>query len=278
LLPRGDGDSPFEHDTLQLAQAFAIPIAQAVERLRMTEEAQRTRVAAETEALRNALLSAISHDFRSPLSAIVSAATGLVEGQGMLTEEERLDLTLTVKDEARRLIHLADNILDMARFEAGAVRLALEPHSIEDIVGAILTRLRRRLSDHLVVTRLQPRLPLVKVDAVMIGQVLENLLDNAVKFSPAGQTILVGAGRTDDGLEICVADRGPGVSAESRLRIFERFYQDSLGHAVGGAGLGLAICRAIVEAHGQRLWVDDRGESGAVFRFTLPIAEETARV
>ncbi len=177
----------------RLIDTFITQIVQALERIRLTRDAQAATVKAETESLRNALLSAISHDFRTPLASIVGASSSLIDGGTHLTEGAKLELGKTIYEEARRMTRLANNLLDMARLEAGSVKLNLQWCPVEEIVGGVLTRLHDRLATHPVAIKLPAGLPLVRVDAVMIEQVLENLLENAISYTPDGTPLEIGA-------------------------------------------------------------------------------------
>jgi two-component system sensor histidine kinase KdpD len=240
---------------------------QAIERVRLAEQARVAQVAAETERLRNSLLSAISHDLRTPLATIVGASSSLVEESGHLDPEARRELSHSIYDEARRMTRLANNILDMARLDAGAVKLNLQWYPVEEIIGGVLTRLQ--LDRHLVNVSLPENLPMALLDAVLIEQVLENLLDNAVKYAAA--PIDISARVQENVMIITVADRGPGVPKGNEKRLFEKFERANMEGVHGGAGLGLTICRAIVVAHGGRIWVEQRADGGAAFHFTLPL-------
>jgi two-component system sensor histidine kinase KdpD len=169
---------------------------------------------------------------------------------------------------------LANNILDMARLEAGAVSLRRDWYPLEEIVGSVLTRLRARLAARPVEVRLPRDLPLLKLDAVMIGQVLVNLLENALKYTPVGTPLEISAEMTPGEVTVAVADRGPGIPAGLEERLFDKFYRAAPEGAQSGVGLGLTICRAVVEAHGGRIWAGNRPGGGAVFRFTL-LRDET---
>jgi len=262
----------------QLIDTFITQIVQAIGQIRLTKEAQAAKVKAETESLRNSLLSAISHDFRTPLASIVGASSSLIDAGTRLTEDAKLDLGRTIYEEARRMTRLANNLLDMARLEAGSVKLNRQWCPIEEIVGGVLTRSPARLAAHPVTTRLPPGLPLVQVDAVMIEQVLENLLENAVKYAPAGTPIEVGAEVGPSEVSFWVADRGPGLPAGKEDQLFEKFYRGTAEGAQSGVGLGLTICRAIVQAHGGTIRAENGPDGGAVFRFTIPMTEEPPQI
>jgi len=179
------------------------------------------------------------------------------------------DLLQTIREEAERLNRLVQNLLEMTRLEAG-VEVRKEWHALEEVVGAALSRLDLTLRDRPVHTDVSKDLPLVPMDDVLVEQVLINLLENAAKYTPAGTGIEVRAWAEDGRIMLEVADRGPGLGAGDESRIFEKFYRAAPPES-RGAGLGLAICRAIVEAHGGRIWAQNRPDGGAAFRFFLPI-------
>jgi two-component system sensor histidine kinase KdpD len=262
----------------RLIDTFIYQIVQAIERVKLTREAQVAKVKAETESLRNSLLSAISHDFRTPLASIVGASSSLIDGETRLSEDAKLDLGKTIYEEARRMTKLANNLLDMARLEAGSVKLNRQWCPIEEIVGGVLTRLQARLTAHPVTVKSPSGLPLVHVDAVMLEQVLENLLENAVKYTPNGTPIEIGAQAGADEVSFWVADSGPGLPEGKEDKLFEKFYRGTTEGAQSGVGLGLTICRAIVEAHGGIIRAENRPEGGAVFRFTIPMTEEPPQI
>ena len=259
-------------DQLHLLQTFAGLVGLALERADLAREAERIRLQMETERLRSSLLSAVSHDLRTPLSVITGAASTLLEGDAPLDPQVRRELLVSVLEEAERLNRLVANLLDMTRLEAGALEVRKEWQSLEEIVGAALGRLSRQLKDHPVAARIQPDLPLVPMDDLLIQQVLVNLLENAVKYAPAGTPIEVRASAEEGFLGVEVADRGPGLPPADVERVFEKFYRTSDSTGRPGAGLGLAICRGIVELHGGKIHAQNRGDGGAVFRFTLPLA------
>jgi two-component system sensor histidine kinase KdpD len=221
--------------------------------------------------LRNSLLSAISHDFRTPLASIVGASSSLIDGGTRLTDDAKLELGKTIYEEARRMTKLANNLLDMARLEAGSVKLDRQWCPLEEIVGGVLTRLQARLAAHPVTVALSSGLPLVHVDAVMIEQVFENLLENAVKYTPDGTPIEIGAEAGAQEAVFWVSDRGAGLPVGKEDMLFDKFYRGTKEGAQSGVGLGLTICRAIVEAHGGTIHAENAPGGGANFRFTIPV-------
>lgn len=229
------------------------------------------RMSAEAERLRNSLLAAISHDLRTPLAAIVGASSSLVEEEGALSSDTRRALGRDILESSRRMSELMDKVLDMARLQSGAVVLKREWYPLEEIVGAALAQLKARLREHRVGVELPADLPWVSADARLLEQVLLNLIENAVKYSPAGTLILIKAMSTGDSISVEVADQGPGLPSGTEERVFEKFYQVQPEHAAAGAGLGLAICRIIVEAHGGTIRAANRPEGGASFVFALPM-------
>jgi K+-sensing histidine kinase KdpD len=254
---------------LLLLETFANQIALAVERATLAEQARQAHLRMETERLRSSLLSSISHDLRTPLAAITGAASSLLWREEEFDPETRRGLKESIYEEAERLARLVENLLDMTRLESG-IQARKEWQPLEEVVGAALARLERRLRGRGVVTRLPRDLPLVPIDDVLIEQVLINLLDNAIKYTEPDTPFEISAFGGDGTVTLEVADHGPGLEAGDEERVFEKFYR-SAGQHVRGAGLGLAICRGIVQAHGGRIWAENRPGGGAVFRFTLPM-------
>jgi len=253
----------------QLLEALLGQAAVALERTKLAEEKRIVHLEFEAEQLRTSLLSSLSHDLRTPLAGIEGAASSLAEDHGRLDASTRRELAQTIVDEARRMTRLVANLLDMVRVESGALGVHREWHVLEEVVGVSLLRAEERLAGRPITTDLPPELPLVPIDDVLIEQVLINLLENAAKYTPAGSPIEVSARAARGEVLVTVADRGPGVPPEESEKIFEKFHRAARG--AGGVGLGLAICRGIIKAHGGRLWVDPREGGGAAFRFTLPI-------
>ena len=262
----------------RLLDTFLSQIAQAIERVHFAEEAQQTQLRMESETLRNSLLSAISHDLRTPLSVIVGAASTLVEEDARLSATDRQELSHTLYDEALRMSNLANNILDMARLEGGQASLNLQWYPLDEIIGGALTRMHKRLEGRIVNTRLPDGLCWVRLDAVLIEQVLINLLDNACKYTPGGSPIDIIAELSTQILKVTVADRGSGIPAGSEEKLFDKFYQVQREGSQSGVGLGLAICKAIVIAHGGVIGVVNRHDGGAQFFFMLPVDEASPQL
>ncbi|ULA60880.1 MAG: hypothetical protein LZF60_270208 [Nitrospira sp.] len=256
-------------EQLHLLETFANQMALALERARLAEEAQEAHVQTETERMRNAVLSSVSHDLRTPLATVVGASSALLNATCPLSIESQQELVRSISDEAGRLDRLLKNLLDMTRLEAGAMQLRKEWHALEEVVGTALARVKSRIASHPVSTTLPADLPLVRIDGVLIEQVLINLLENAAKYSSSASPIDVTAIVKDGVIVTEVADRGPGIPRGEEKRIFEKFYQLH-PEPESGVGLGLTICRGIIESHGGRIWVEHRSGGGAIFRFTLP--------
>jgi len=262
----------------RLLETFASQVVLALERVRLAAQAQAGEVKIASERLRNSLLSAISHDLRTPLAVIVGGLESLARDGERMSPESRRELRDAISEEAIRMTGLVDNVLDMARLEAGAIEPRRQWHSLEELVGSVLRRLAKRLAAHPVETALDADLPLVMVDGMLIEQVLVNLLDNAVRYTPPGTRIRIAAGATAGEVTVSVADEGPGLPAGEEQQVFDKFYRARPESAQGGFGLGLTICRAIVEAHGGRIHAGNGAGAGAVFRFTLPRETEPPAV
>lgn len=251
--------------------AFANQIASAIERTELASEAQTSQLRMETEQMRSSLLSSVSHDLRTPLAVVTGAASSLLEDAIDVTT--RRELTETILQEAQRLNRLVRNLLDMTRLEAGALHIKKEWLPLEEVVGAALNRMDEALAGRTVLTELPADLPLVPLDAVLIQQLLVNLLENALKYTPAASPIEIRARVEPEGVELVVADRGPGIPAAEEARVFDKFYRVS-GAEGGGVGLGLAICKGIAMAHGGQIFVSNRAGGGAEFHIHLPVDGE----
>ena len=223
--------------------------------------------------MRNALLASISHDLRTPLAVISGASSSLIEKGNALPAVEREALAKSIFHQSREMTELIANVLQMTRLEGGAIALERDWHSLGEIAGSVLTRLAERLAKHHIRVWLPDKLPLVRVDAGLIEQVLANLLENAAKYTPAGTAVTLSAEIRDGELVVTVEDAGPGLPDGDPERLFAKFHRGAPEGAVGGVGLGLAICRAIVSLHGGRIWAERGPGGGALFSFTLPVEE-----
>ena len=263
VLPPGQG---------ALLETFASQTALALERALLAEEAQQAQLQVETERLRNALLSSVSHDLCTPLTAITGATSTLLEEERRLDAPTRHELLQTAHDEADRLNRLVSNLLAMTRLESGAIQVHKEWQPLEEVVGAALTHLDAALRNRPLTTHLPADLPLVPLDSVLIEQVLINVLDNALKYTPPGSPLALSAWTTDGAVTIEVADQGPGLPPGEEQHVFDKFYRVQRPGTSSGAGLGLTICRGIIAAHGGHIWAENRPGGGTALRFTLPLA------
>lgn len=257
-----------------LLEAMASLAALVVERLHYVEVAQQALLGIESERLRSSLLSAVSHDLRTPLTILVGLADSLVLSRPPLAAMQAETAGL-IRDQALHMSSLAHNLLDMARLQSGSIRLRKEWQPLEEIVGSSLAILEQRLAGCRVTTRLPDDLPLLAFDAVLMERVLFNLLDNAIKYAPGGE-IAIEARLAAGQVEISVCDNGPGLAPGMENAAFELFERGRQEGATSGAGLGLAICRAIVEAHGGRIQAGNQPSGGACFTFTLPLGTPPA--
>ena len=245
-------------------------IALALERDQLTQSARKAQLQAETENLRSSLLSSVSHDLRTPLAVITGASSSLLEGKS--DSQSGRELLQTIRDESERLTRLVGNLLDITRLEAGAVTLRKEWQPIEEVIGSAIHHLERHLQGREIRTSIPENLPMVEMDGVLLEQVLVNLLENAIKYTPAGSGISIASRMSGRQMVVEVSDEGPGLIPGEEAKIFEKFYRGDRSRGQRGAGLGLPICRAIVSFHGGRIWAENRQppEHGAIFLFTIP--------
>jgi two-component system sensor histidine kinase KdpD len=253
----------------ELFTAFTTQLALAIERAKLAEDAQRAQIEIQRERLRNALLSSVSHDLRTPLGVVKGAVTALLDPRAQLSASRRQEYLETISDEASRLNRLVSNLLSMTSLEAGALRARKEWQPLEEIVGVALSRLEEQLVGRAVRTTIDPEANLVPFDAPLIEQVLINLVENAVRYTPPSSPIEITAHEVDGGVEVAVSDRGPGIGPGQEEHVFEKFGR-AAHRPAGGMGLGLTICRGIVTVHGGKIWCENRPSGGASFRFLLP--------
>jgi two-component system sensor histidine kinase KdpD len=248
-------------------QTLAAQIALAIDGMRLGSEAEEARVEAETNRLRAALFSSVTHDLRTPLASITASVSSLLEDESPLKGAARRDLLETIDEEAGRLNRVIGNLMDLSRMRAGAVTPSKAPTAVDELVEGVIARSGSLLKDHDIRLMLRENLPEIPLDLVQIDQALTNVLENAARFTPAGRRITVAAARWRDGVQIRITDRGPGIPREERERVFEPFVR---GEGSAGTGLGLALARAIVEAHGGTIRVTDEPGGGTAVVIELP--------
>jgi len=267
-----DEEDPGGAPMRRLLDACATQAALALERVRLTGEAQQLQILRARENLERALLNSVSHDLRTPLATITGVLTAVLDEGERLSPAARQELLETAREEAGRLNRFVGNLLDMSRLEAGALRPQLELCDVQDLIGCALAAVEKRLGEGRIEVRLAPELPLIPLDLVLMIQVLVNLLDNALKYGPPDGEVEVSCRLADGALLIEVADRGPGVPAADLPKIFDKFYRTPEPEGVGGTGLGLSICRGIVEAHGGGIRAENREGGGLKVIIKVPQA------
>jgi two-component system sensor histidine kinase KdpD len=278
-----DSDKPgplLTPDQRRLLDALIDQAALAIERVYLVEDVDRAKRTIETDRLRSALLTSISHDLKTPLAAVLAAAGTLRDLSSALSETQKADLLATIIDESERLNRFIANLLDMTKLESGAIVPNTALHDLDEIVGSALRRAGRILARHRVELELASELPMLDVDAVLFEQVLFNLLDNAAKYSPEGTTVRVRSWRDGDSVCLQILDEGEGIPSADLEYIFDKFYRAEKGDQVrAGTGLGLAISRGFIEAmHGTITAANRSDRSGAVFAIRLPVPPAGARL
>jgi len=264
---------PLSDDDRGFLEACAKQVAVAVERLRLDRQVEGARLQAKTDQLRAALFSSVTHDLRTPLAGIKASVTSLLDQGVSLDEGQRRELLRAVLEETDRLNRLIGNILDLAKVRAGALVPAKEPTVIEDVIESVLHRMKPALSNVRVRSIIRPDLPDAPMDPVQIDQVLSNLLENAVRYSPPDGEILISAVLWHGSVQVRLADQGPGIPVDERQRVFDAFHRRESEGGRSGSGLGLAIARAIVLAHGGRIWIEGSPSGGTAVVFELPVAD-----
>ncbi len=270
------GLSKCDSEQFKTFEAFINQLATACERTRLSAENEQARVQVKAEQLRSSLLSSISHDLRTPLATITGAASGIMEAGSDVKLAECRELATEIFNESRRLNRLVGNLLDMTRVESGALEIHKEPQPVDEIIGSAISYFSEQLESRTVETVIPDDLPMISGDAVLIQQLLINLLENVFKYTPADSPLLFKATCDADFVTIELSDRGPGIPEELREQIFQKFVRATNKTSASGAGLGLAICQGIVEAHGGKLGVKAREGGGATFWFTLPVCDSQA--
>ncbi|MEO8456965.1 MAG: ATP-binding protein [Chloroflexota bacterium] len=271
VLVREPGSAPFTREQDRLLSAVAEQLSHMIERLRLQAAANEAEVLRRTDELRTALLNAVSHDFRTPLSSIIASAGSLLQDDVRWTEAERAEFAQAIEDEAQRMNRLVGNLLDLSRIEAGSLKPDKGWYDIGSLIEEVVGRLQFLASSHKVVLDLPDNLPPLNFDYVEIDQVISNLLENAIKHTPPGSEIRIHATVAEQEVRIEVEDSGDGVAPEVISRLFEPFFRaPTNGQRATGAGLGLAVVKGLVEAHGGRIWAENLERGGARFVFTLP--------
>ena len=259
-------------DEWPIVENFANQAALAVLRARLGEQAQRAAVLANADKLQKALLNSISHNVRTPLASIIGALSTLQEDECAHTLDEwtRRELVDTARAEAERLNHLLTNLLDMSRLDAGVVPVRLDPCEVEDVIGAALEQLGAANRQRSIQVDTARDLPFIRMDFVLIVQVIVNLLDNALKYSPYPSPVTVRAQMSGKELEISVLDDGEGIPEQNLSSVFEKFNRGGRTGETGGIGLGLSICKGLVEAHNGKIWARRRDPHGTAVTFSIP--------
>ncbi len=266
-------DAPlFSSSEVQVLESIASQIALAVERMVLDQEVRRVKLEAETSSLRAALFSSVTHDLKTPLASIKASATGLLAEGAEYTEAQREEMARTVIEEADHLNQIVGNLLELARMRAGALVPSKQSVFLEDVIAAALRRMARALAEYTIRTNLRAHLPAIDADPIQIEQVLTNLLENAMRFSPRGSEIQISVSEWHGVIQTRVSDRGSGIPQEERGRVFEEFYSRPVGAARAGTGLGLAIARAVVLAHNGKIWAEGAPGGGTTICFELPAA------
>jgi len=263
----------FSSSEVELLQTLASQAALAIERAILDEQVRGARLELEASQLRAALFSSVTHDLRTPLSSIKASASGLLAEGAHYTEAQSEEMIRTVVEEADHLNQIVSNLLDLARMRAGALVPTMKPIFIEDVIGSVLRRMRRGLQEITVRTNIRAELPPIEADPIQIEQVISNLLENAIRFSPGDSELQISAASWQGVVQVRVADHGPGIPSEDRERVFQEFYRRDAGRGRGGTGLGLAIARAVVLAHGGRIWAEAAPGGGTAIVFELPAAK-----
>ena len=261
----------FNDDETRLLATVADQLAAALERERLREEAQQAEILRRTDELRQALLSSVSHDLRTPLASIKASADSLLEPDVAWSEDDRRSFLQTIDRESDRLNRLVGNLLDMSRIEGGALRPRSDWYDLGELAREVIARLRPALQGREVRLELPSKEPPpIEIDYLMIDQVLTNLIENAAKYTPAGRPIEVRIEANPGTLTTRVADHGPGIPPTERGRVFDKFYRVNPRGQTSGSGLGLAVCKGLVEAHHGRIWIEETPGGGATFCFELP--------
>jgi len=264
------GGGRFRDDDVRLITSFANQAGLALERARLTEEAARGIISAQSDELKSALLAAVSHELRTPLTAIKASVTSLLDRSVHWDTASQQEFLQAIDEETDRLARMVDNLLDLSRIESGALRPDKAWYDVAELLADVANRLKGVAAQHDLRVDLEPNLPLACFDYVEIAQVLMNLAENAVKYTAPQTRIVLSARRASDVIEFAVSDTGPGIQPHDVSRLFEKFYRVNGTSQVNGSGIGLTISKGLVEAHGGHIWVESRPDEGTTVRFTIP--------
>lgn len=275
VVRRPSGRRPLTKDELLLLEAAAKQAAAALDRARLDARARMAQLDAETNQLRAAMFSSVTHDLRTPLTSIKAGVTSLLDPGVHYEPAQEQELLTTILEETDRLNRLVGNILDLTKIRAGALIPTRQPAAIDEIVEAVVARVSPHLPGVTIHTKLREDLPDLLVDPMQLDQVISNLVENAARYSPANGEITISASSFRDDVQIRVTDQGPGIPAEERERVFEAFYRGRTNPETPGTGLGLAIVKAIVVAHGGRIWVEGAPGGGTAVVIEIPVEEGT---
>lgn len=278
-VARGEHTPAFEEGDDHLLAAAAVQLGTAIERIRLRREATEAETLRRTDELKSALLNAVSHDLRTPLASILASAGSLCQHDIAWTEDEKDEFAGAIVEEAERLNGIVGNLLDLSRIEGGSLKPDKGWHDLGALIDDVVKRVRSRHPDHHFAVDVRDDLPPLLIDWVEIDQVLSNLIENAAKYSPGGTKVWIAARSEGDRVRVQIADRGPGIPREALPFLFTPFYRVPLKagqRRPKGTGLGLAVARGLIEAHGGRIAVRNRDDGGAIFTFTLPLSAAPA--
>jgi two-component system sensor histidine kinase KdpD len=261
-------------EQLHLLEACANQIALALEVDRLQEKARESQIAIETERLRTALFSSLSHELQTPLAVIVRLINKLTRKSSDLDETQRKESVANLYTEAERLNRLINNLLQITQLEEGKITLHKKNYSIDEVIKLTLKRIEKKLNNKPVLINVPTQLPLVPFDKVLLEQVLVNLIENAILYTPPETPIEIAASLEEDDILLSVGDHGPGLMISDVEKVFEKFYRGQNPTKESGAGLGLSVCQSIIKAHGGRIWAENRWDGGAIFYFILPLREK----
>ena len=269
-------DESVSPEQLQILEAFANLASVGLIRVQLAKEAEKAKWLSESEKLHTALLNSVSHEIRTPLASITGAVTGLLEG-AVISTESRDILLSTIKEEAQRMNRFTSNLLDMTRLESGILKPNVDWCDMQDIIGVAIREVRDILQKHRLQVDIPAGLPLVKADFALIEHVIINLLENAAKYSPPGGEISISVKPRDKELLFSIINAGPTIPVQDRQYVFDKFYRLHASESRAGIGLGLSICKGIIEAHAGKIWVESSEQNRNCFIFSLPIPDQPSQ-